>query len=161
LFEKIWGFSSKSFIASCYIWNSDIEKTLYQNGVKYIQGIVYQSIPTLSSKKPYNKKYHYQGQKNSYGQRYLVRNAFFEPCELIDSDFVNDCLHRISLAFKRNKPAVIGSHRKNFIGFIDPSNRDCNLRMFKTLLTEIIHRWPDVEFMTSDKLGDLMNREVV
>jgi hypothetical protein len=157
LFEKIWGFTSKSFIASCYIWDSDIEKILFQNGVKYIQGLAFQSEPRPFSVKKYSKKYHYQGQKNSFGQRYLVRNTFFEPCELIDSDFVNECLGRISLAFNRNKPAVIGSHRKNYIGSINPSNRDRNLMLLKILLTEIIHKWPDVEFMTSDQLGDLIN----
>jgi hypothetical protein len=157
LFEKIWGYNSKSFIASCYIWSSDIEQTLFRHGVNYIQGIIFQYEPKMFSNKLYKKKLHYQGQNNSYGQRYLVRNAFFEPCELIESEFVNDCLDRISIAFSWNKPAVIASHRKNFIGFIDQSNRDRNLKFFKILLTEILHRWPDAEFMTSDQLGDLMD----
>jgi hypothetical protein len=159
LFEKIWGFTSKSFIASCYIWNSNIENTLSRYGVKYLQGIMYQSEPSLSTLKPYKKKYHYLGQKNSLGQRYLIRNAFFEPSELIESDFVHDCLRRINFAFRWNKPAIIGSHRKNFIGFIDQPNRDKNLRLLKQLFKEIVHRWPDVEFMTSDQLGELMNFE--
>jgi hypothetical protein len=157
LFEKIWGFPSKSFIASCYIWSSDIEKTLFINGVNYIQGMIYQSEPNLLSNKPYTKKYHYQGQKNSLGQRYLVRNAFFEPSEFLKYDWVQNCLDRISFTFRLNKPVIIGTHRKNFIGFIDQSNRDKNLQLLKNLLAEIIHNWPDVEFMTSDQLGDLMN----
>lgn len=157
LFEKIWGFTSKSFIAPCYIWSSDIEKTLFKYGVNYIQGMVIQSEPELIAGRKYKKKYHYQGQKNSLGQRYLVRNAFFEPSEFLDFDWVFDCLNRISFAFRWNKPAIISSHRKNFIGFIDPSNRDRNLRLLKILLTEIVHRWHEVEFMTSDQLGDLMN----
>jgi hypothetical protein len=157
-FEKTWGFSSKSFIASCYIWNSEIEKTLLNYGVNYLQGMVIQFEPGQAKGK-YKKKYHYLGQRNSLGQFYLVRNAFFEPNEFIDFDWVNDCLNRISFAFRWNKPAVISSHRKNYIGFIDPSNRDRNLRLLKILLTGILEKWPDVEFMTSDQLGELMSRK--
>ena len=157
LFGKIWGFNSKSFIASCYIWSSDIEKTLFGHGVNYIQGMLIQSEPALTDGITYKKKYHYQGQKNSYGQRYLIRNAFFEPNEFIDFDWVSDCINRISFAFRWNKPAIISTHRKNFIGFIDPSNRDRNLQLLKTLISKLLERWPEVEFMTSDQLGDLMN----
>jgi hypothetical protein len=157
LFEKTWGFTSRSFIASCYIWHSDMEKILSDYGVKYIQGMVIQREPVLNSPPSYKKKYHYQGQGNSLGQRYLVRNAFFEPSDFTKFDWVCDCLNRISFAFRWNKPAIISSHRKNFIGFIDPSNRDRNLRLFKILINEILKRWPDTEFMTSVQLGDLMN----
>ena len=71
---------------------------------------------------------------------------------------IEECLDRIKIAFKWNKPAIIGSHRLNFIGFINPRNRDKNLVLFKTLLNKIIQKWPDVEFMTSDQLGDLITK---
>ena len=45
LFKDTFGYSSKSFIAPCYIWSSGIEKILFQNGVKYIQGSIFQNIP--------------------------------------------------------------------------------------------------------------------
>jgi hypothetical protein len=45
----------------------------------------------------------------------------------------------------------------NFIGFIDPKNRERNLSLFASLLKEIVKRWPDAEFMSSDELGDCMN----
>jgi hypothetical protein len=157
LFKEIFGFNSKSFIASCYIWNSCIESALSKNGVFYIQGVAVQCEPPMNEKHQYKKKYHYQGQCNSLGQRYLIRNAFFEPSDFIDFDWVNDSLNRISIAFNWNKPAIISSHRKNYIGFINPGNRERNLRLLRILLTNILQRWPEVEFMTSDQLGDLMN----
>jgi len=52
------------------------------------------------------------------------------------------------------KPALISSHRLNYIGYIDENNRKKNLRQLKTLLSEVIKRWPDVEFLTSDQLGE-------
>ncbi|HEY5590911.1 MAG TPA: hypothetical protein VIK55_07815 [Paludibacter sp.] len=160
LFRQIWGFKSTSFIANCYVWHSSIEKLLADEGVKYIQGMVIQSEP-LAEPGTYNykKRYHYQGQKNRYGQVYLIRNAFFEPSQNRHIDWVNDCLNRIETAFRWHKPAIISSHRVNFMGFLDPSNRDRNLILFKQLLSEIVKRWPSVEFMSSDELGAQISKK--
>jgi len=155
LFEKIFGFRSKSFIPPCYTWNSDVEETLYENGVKYIQGLVIQSIPTGSFGN-YTKKYHFLGNRNHFGQYFLIRNAFFEPSLSKFSDPVGECLKRINIAFRWWKPAVISAHRINFIGALDGKNRRDNLKLLDDLLKRIIKRWPDVEFMTSDQLGDLI-----
>jgi len=160
LFNQIWGFQSKSFIAGCYIWHSSLEKTLASEGVRYIQGMVIQSEPIAEPGTfNYKKRYHYQGQKNCYGQRYLIRNAFFEPSLNSSFDWVSDCVNRIETAFSWYKPAIISSHRVNFMGFIDPSNREKNLNLLKQLLSKIVKRWPDVEFMSSDQLGDLMSEK--
>jgi hypothetical protein len=157
LFGMIWGYKSKSFIAPSYTWNPILEETLSNEGVKYLQGIMVQKTHSEYYGTPIKKKFHYQGQKNKYGQRYLVRNSFFEPTLLPGFDWVNDCMNRIDIAFKRSKPAIIGSHRLNFIGFINQENRSKNLKSLSELLTKIKKSWSDVEFMSSDKLGDIMN----
>jgi hypothetical protein len=159
LFNKIWGFSSKSFIAPCYIWDTKIESTLAANGVKYIQGMVNQFNPTNNIGFRNKKKYHYQGQKNEFNQRFLIRNAFFEPSIKTIFNWEVDCINRIEIAFKWNKPAVISSHRLNYIGFLNPENRAVNLKRLKSLLDAILKKWPDVRFISSDELGDIMNKE--
>jgi len=163
LFKKIWGFHSTSFIANCYTWHSTLEKILAEEGVKYIQGTVVQKEPVIKSANKenikYNRKLHYQGQKNRLGQRYLIRNAYFEPSQIPAVDWISDCLNRIETAFRYYKPAIISSHRVNFIGAIVPGNRERTLKLFKQLLSEIVKKWPDVEFMSSDQLGDLMEKE--
>jgi len=106
----------------------------------------------------YSKKYHYQGQKNSLGQRYLIRNAFFEPTINPIFDWESDCLKRIDLAFKFRKPAVISSHRLNYMGYLNPKNRSENLIKLKSLLTKIKKHWPEVIFLSSNQLGNLMNK---
>ena len=154
LFEEVFGYKSKSFIAPSYIWNEYIEQQLAAHGVKYLQGITYQYMPVLNRKK-LKKRIHYIGQKNRYGQIYLTRNAFFEPA--LDSiKSIDETLKRIDLAFRWNKPAIIGSHRVNYIGYLNIKNRDENLVLLKELLSVIIKKWPDVEFMTSDELGNLI-----
>lgn len=155
LFNEIFGFKSKSFIATTYVWDNEIEKILKECDVKYIQGIPYQYIPSPGDDW-YKKKFHYTGQNNQYGQIYLVRNVSFEPYMQKNTDIVGDCLQRINMAFRWGKPAIIGSHRVNFIGSLDEGNRTCNLKLLKQLLSEIVKRWPDVEFMSSDELGKLI-----
>ncbi|MEZ4841522.1 MAG: hypothetical protein R2821_08440 [Flavobacteriaceae bacterium] len=157
LFKKVFGYSSKSFIAPSYVWNSDIEEVLYNEGVHYLQGIAYQYIPKIGNKK-LKRKWHYTGQRNDYGQLYLVRNAFFEP-SITKQKTIEETLKRIEIAFRWKKPAIIGAHRLNFIGYINQQNRDENLKLFKDLLQVIIQKWPDVEFMTSDMLGDVINNK--
>jgi len=158
LFKTIWGFASKSFIAPCYTWSSFLEPVLSRNGIKYIQGIVIQSDPTMAEGFHYKKKYHYQGQQNKEGQHYLIRNAFFEPSTNPTFDWVGDCLHRIEIAFRWHKPAIISAHRVNFVGFLNPQNRSENLMLLRKLLKKIKQRWPDVEFLSSDQLGDLIEK---
>lgn len=158
LFEEIFGYRSRSFIAPCYTWNSAVEKTLYDNGVKYLQGLLIQSVPTGSFGN-YKSKYHWLGSQNRYGQYYLVRNCFFEPSLSKTPDTVNECLNRMKIAYRWNKPAVISTHRINFMGSLDVKNRERNLILFHELLTRILKEWPDAEFITTEKLGDMIARD--
>lgn len=157
LFEKTFGYRSTSFIANCYIWGDYAEKTLSELGVKYMQGTYKQCIPYLDKNGNHRHKFktHYFGEKNKFGQRYVFRNAFFEPSSFPNTDKVSDCLARINIAFKCKKPAIIGSHRLNFVGFIDENNRIKNLEQLKILLKEIVKRWPDVEFVSTDQLDKI------
>lgn len=161
LFQKYFGYRSLSFIAPTYTWSSDIESTLKEYGVDYLQGLVNQKIPLDGGDKFGFKKGNFQGSKNSCGQRYLMRNCFFEPVILGEKvNVVNDCLSRIETAFFWKKAAVVCTHRLNFIGSIDERNRTKNLQLFQILLHAIVTKWPDVEFMSSDQLGKLMKNNL-
>ena len=146
LFEKIFGYKSQTYIAPCYTWHPSLEKILADHGVKGIQGMVNQRVPGAKSIR------HWMGNSNKYGQTYIIRNVFFEPTEINDSDIISDCLYRLKCAFRWHKPAIISAHRINFIGAIHEENRTQNLKLLDTLLSEILKCWPDVEFMSSDRL---------
>lgn len=157
LFKQIFGYSSKSFIAPCYIWSSELEKELANNEIEYIQGSKIQLLPQKTEgTKTLGKKWHYIGQVNRYNQIYLIRNCQFEPSWNQDIDWVNNCLWDIATAFKWKKPAIISTHRLNYIGYIVKSNRDKNLKLLSLLLSQIIRIWPDVEFITSVELGEMI-----
>src|SRR5690554_3569140 len=46
LFEEIFGYNSKSFIAPNYFWDSEIEKELKSQNISYLQGSIVQKTPT-------------------------------------------------------------------------------------------------------------------
>jgi len=158
IFNGIWGFESKSFIANCYIWPNEAEPVLKENNVQYIQGLPLQFVPVLEQGNKYKKKFHYTGQKNKLGQMYLVRNAFFEPSVYPKIDWVDECLKRIELAFKYKTPAIISTHRLNFISSIHEENSR-NLTSLQELLKKIVQKWPDAEFVSSDELGDILKHK--
>jgi hypothetical protein len=86
----------------------------------------------------------------------MVRNCKFEPTADPNKDWVNSCLKEIQTAYRWKKPAIIESHRVNYIGYINPGNRDKNLKLLGELLAAVKKRWPDVEFMSSDQLGQVI-----
>jgi predicted deacetylase len=67
IFESVFGYKSKSFIAPNFIYHTDLEQTLYENGVRYIQGMKYQKLPLMGRSKREMIR-HYQGEKNQLGQ---------------------------------------------------------------------------------------------
>jgi hypothetical protein len=84
------------------------------------------------------------------------RNSLFEPVENQNFDWVSKCLQDIEIAFRWGKPAVISSHRVNYIGSIFENNRTQSLEKLKVLLTRVIKKWPDVQFISSAQLAEIM-----
>ncbi len=68
-------------------------------------------------------------------------------------DWVSSCLSDIDIAFKMKKPAIICTHRLNYVGFLDKNNRDENLILLNKLINGVLDKWPNVEFLNSKDLG--------
>ena len=98
------------------------------------------------------------GRKNKLDQTYLVRNCFFEPSLSNSINCVDQCMKQISNSFYWNMPAIISSHRLNFVGYLSEQNRDNNLRSLKKLLSNIVLKWPDVIFLSTDELIDFIKK---
>ncbi|HNP33134.1 MAG TPA: polysaccharide (de)acetylase [Flavobacterium sp.] len=151
IFEEHFGFKPKSFIAPCYNWDTKLERFLVSNGIEWLQSLRSQLQPTGV----FNE---YQSIRHSFGQqqnglRYNIRNCFFEPSMLPQKDWVNACLAQIQAAFLFSKPAVICSHRINFVGFINPKNGERGLNDLNQLLKAIVKKWPEAKFITTDELS--------
>lgn len=153
LFESLFGYKASQIVPPNGPFNNSLEETAAKNGIRYITTAKIQHEPLGYGKT--RKIFHYLGQKNKNSQRYLTRNCSFEPSK-IGRDWINTCLSEIETAFLMCKPAIVSSHRVNYIGALNPSNRDKGLKDLEQLITIIIKRWPDVEFMTSVELGNII-----
>lgn len=155
LFKSTFGYNSSSLIACNYIWPVEMEVEFERYGIRYLQGQRAQMAPQMVNG-ACRSLYRRTGQDNPHGQYYLVRNCLFEPYSDRQKDWVSSCLQEISNSFFWNTPAILSTHRINYVSNLNIENRDNNLNLLKELLFEILKRWPEVEFMSSDSLGDLI-----
>ena len=162
-FERLWGYRARYFVPTDGPFNNTLVLDLKTAGIDYLLGERIQREPQGNGK--YKRHYHWLGQKNSLEQIYLTRNGFFEPSiasQGFNVDPVGKCIRYIRDAFRWYKPAVISTHRLNYIGYIDKTNRERNLELLDKLLRTILQKWPDVVFLNSVELGDLIrhNKEL-
>lgn len=158
LFEKVFGYRSESFTASCYVWDSFLEKELRKNGIYHIQTGAYQILPSFSDEgKRYKKIRRYTGEKNEFGQIYTVRNCEYEPSMGANPNYhINRCIEGIKHAFACGTAAIISCHRFNFINSINSNNGTKGLQGLKTIMDWVMKNYPDVEFLTSDEYGRIL-----
>ena len=157
-FADLTGYASESIIPTNYIWSPDFNETIFRHGVKFFQGYRKLSEPGINGN-PKVVHTHYLGKRNSLGQLFLVRNGTFEPALLRGDSAVEGCLRDIAASFRMMKPAIISTHRINFVGGLEISNRENTLNQLKRLLETIVSVWPEAEFMSSDVLGHLIAEE--
>jgi hypothetical protein len=156
LFEEIHGYNASYFIPTNGPFNNVLEEAAARMGIKYMGVAKIQEEPVGEGK--FKRRLHYIGQRNQFKQTYLTRNCIFESSSNEKSDWVDACMSDIATAFRWKKPAVISSHRVNYIGWLNPGNRDKSLGELKTLLNRITAEWPDVEFISTDELGAAISR---
>jgi hypothetical protein len=65
-------------------------------------------------------------------------------------------MKEISSAFFWKRPAIISSHRVNYIGAINEKNSKRGLTDLQNLLQRIVKTWPDVQFISSEQLAHRM-----
>ncbi len=154
IFEETFGFKSKSAIAACFSMSKHAEKVLLEAGVKHIQGAYIQDRITEEGL-GIEKVKHFMGKKNENGQFFTIRNANFEPTLNPNIDWVNTVLEDVYWAFFWGKPAIINSHRLNYIGSLEEKNRTQTLVLLKEILKRIVQKWPEVCFVSSARLSEL------
>lgn len=154
LFNDIFGYQAEYFVPPNGQFNNSLNKILAENGIK-LRSVAKLQTESVGKGKQ-KKKLHYLGQQDRYGIKYITRNCLFEPGQ-DERDWVDSCLYDIKTAFRWNKPAIISTHRVNYIGGLNLKNRDNGLKQLSELLKEITKKWPDAEFITTAELGRLMN----
>ena len=156
-FENVFGYRAAHFTPSFYNIHSSHFKQLKKSGINYIDLAMFQKEHQQLNKS--KLKLNYLGKMTNDGLLTFVRNVVFEPTENRGIDWVAFSLKQIETAFRWQRPAIISSHRVNFCGHIDPKNRNIGITALSMLLKKIIERWPDVEFMAANELGNLISFE--
>ncbi len=154
-FESLFGFTSKSFIASNYVWPIELERNLNELDFTLIQGQRKQ-IATNYLTRSVDHIPHYTGEVNSFGQCYSVRNVLFEPYLDQNKNWADSAFKEVENAFFWNTPAIISSHRINYASNMSMRNRDSSLRYLDSLLKKINTKFPDAIYMSSDELAQLL-----
>ena len=157
LFEKVYGYKSSYCTPPVYNIHHSLFKTLKENRIDFIDlGLVRKEHQGFNG---YKTSFNYTGKRTKEGLAIMVRNVVFEPTEDRGIDWVDYTMKQIEVAFRWKRAAIISSHRVNFCGHIDPQNREKGLTDLRRLLHEIVKKWPDVEFMSANELGEtLLNK---
>jgi hypothetical protein len=157
IFSNIFGFKSKSFIPNNFIWDTKLNDFLFEQGVQFFQGMKFHiGLQNQFGKRDFFR--HYTGDTNSLDQIYFVRNCSFEPS--VNKTTIDQTLKEVRNSFFWNKPAIVSIHRVNFMGGIEENNRINNLKSFEKLLNQILLEWPEVEFLNSVQLGNLIYEDL-
>lgn len=156
IFKRIFGFAPRSFIPPCYVADEECESIALGLGINTIQSSMKRNIPLGVDS--YSRRINIFGRSNVAGQCRLVRNVQFEPSRsMFGGANVADCVdvtfREIEMAFLRKQPAVICTHRVNYTSRVAETHREFSLEALDVLLKRLAKEYPDVEFMTSDQLG--------
>lgn len=156
LFEEICGYKASYFVASNSPEPKILERKLQENGITFLTRYKLQKYPLGNGK--FENEINWLGKKNNLGQTIITRNAGFEPSDASKIDWVDSCLEDIRNAFYWNKPAVISTHRVNYIAGNFSNNGKSGLSELNKLLIQIKKNWPEVEFITAEDLGNIINK---
>lgn len=147
-FEAIYGYRPIHFMAPTSKAHPMVLEALKKVGIDFVdQGRVHVQH---QGDGVYSKNRNVIGKKNPQGQTVIVRNVVFEPSA--NSKALAIALKQVEAAFRMGKPAIISSHRVNFCGHIEESNRIQSLADLKRLLILVVQKYPDVEFMGTGEL---------
>lgn len=151
--KNIFGVQPRVFCPPNGISHPIFDEVSAQAGIESIMTNRFRSEP--DGKDGLKSKYYGYGSKNEWGQKYYYRNCCFEPT--YSQNAVDFCMMQIEAAFRWGKPAIISSHRVNYMGSINPVNRDIGLKQLKMLLKRIVNKWPNIEFISSNDFSGILH----
>jgi hypothetical protein len=158
MFQDTFGFSSKTFTPCNYVWPKELELYLSEKGILNYQVQSGSTQPDPTKGGNHSTRRLFTGKRNSFNQTYSVRNVHFEP--YLDEDkAVEKAIVDIQRSFFWNKPAIICTHRINYVGGMSIKHRDENISRLKQLLEKLLEAFPDVEFLHSARLAATLRKQ--
>jgi hypothetical protein len=155
LMNTIFNQKTRYFLPPDGPYHLNLNKTLADNGIKFIGLAKLHNNPL--EPKLQQKKLFWLGKQTKENLTVITRNVIFEPASPRYIG-VDSAIQQIEKAFAYKNPAVISTHRANYGGTLNPNNRTNSLSELKILLDKISKKWPQVEFLTSSKLGQIIDQ---
>ncbi len=158
IFLETFGYRSQTFVASCFVWSEKLEESLRKEGIVGIQSGFWQLVPKGENQAYHLKRrLHFSGERNKNGQIYTLRNCSYEPAYFQDAEnSAENCYQEVKRSFKKGKPAIINTHRFNYIASISSENAKNNLIGLKKLLTRLKKEFPEIEFISTPELVEII-----
>ena len=153
-FEQVWGFPSTTFTPPAQKLHPELHEEVAQFGVASIDKPMRCRRPLGNGTA--RREVNHSGRQRGQNHVTVVRNVVFEPGKDMGFDPVDHALEQIAAAFRWRRPAIISSHRVNFCGHIDEENRKRSLSALQQLLRRLTARWPEAEFVSIDRLIDIL-----
>lgn len=156
-FEKVFGYKPVSFMPPSATMSPIHHNTILSSGIKGIDS--YKIKKYQYGKDKFKTELRWTGKKITKDLgRYVVRNCVFEPLQQKNS--LNICKQMITAAFTMNSPAIISSHRVNYVGFANEEFRKESMKELRELISWIVTKFPDVSFYSmADLLNDILKSE--
>lgn len=155
IFCRAFGRLPLTAIAPNYNFTLATETLLYKNGVRAVQAASHCPV-ILDQYHAKTPRKAFLGERGPTGMLHLIRNCRFEPSQS-GSSAVDLCLHQIKKAFSRGYPAIIDSHRVNYVGAVNPEGRDENLNFLRKLVQSMLRYYPSIIFLSSSELASLLS----
>ncbi len=168
LFKDYFNIKPISFVPNNYIFPIGNIKFVEKNEIKSIQGREYLIQPQKSKFFRFRKKVPRKMgniEKGSNSLISIVRNVQFEPSKDLFSNKHNKpftpqidlAMNQINLALMKGLPAVIDTHRVNYVGARSEENRDYGFSQLKKLVLRIHDSFPNAEFISTTELTNRLN----
>lgn len=62
-------------------------------------------------------------------------------------------------AFFWGKPAIICTHRINYVSNLNPKNKEYSLDKLRLLISKLLEKYPDIEFLDSSESYNQIQNE--
>lgn len=154
LFEKTFDYRPAAFNPPNAIFHPRFYGALKSSGIRNLDTSHIRSEPDGNGE-CVRKRYRF-GEVSKEGLVHFISNCAFEPVKE-NPDVIEATLKQVQAAFRWNKPALINTHRINYVTGYGNYTRDKNLSALKKLLGEILSNWPDAEFMGVGEFCEFMN----
>lgn len=157
LFEETFGYTPAAFAPSNSVFHPEFENTVWKSGVPFVVVSHLNPTPGNSGQLDFSL-YTFRRRIRQNRLNYYIRNCAFEPSERSYKS-IELTIRQIAAAFRWRKPAIISTHRVNFVGGLSQANRSKGLAELQRLLRTIVKTWPDVRFVSSaEMLKELAKR---